>query len=134
MQKRSKIALGTVLAAGAGYLAGVLTAPKSGRETRDDIRKKALAAKTEGEKKLKKMYSELDALLAQVNEKAKKSKEKLSVEVKESVATAESAKLKAKELLTAIHEGEAEDKDLSNAITDAKKAITNLKQYLAKKA
>ncbi len=130
MQKRSKIALGTVLAAGAGYLAGVLTAPKSGQETRKDIRKKAAAAKSEAERKLKEAHSELDKLIS----KANSGKTKVTGEVKEAVAKAEAAKQKAKELLSAIHEGEAEDHDLKKAIDEAKEALTHLKKYLGKES
>ena len=36
-----KLAIGAIVGAIAGLAAGVLTAPKSGRETRDDIKKKA---------------------------------------------------------------------------------------------
>lgn len=39
--KTSKIAIGAIIGAAAGVVAGVLTAPKSGRETRDDIKRKA---------------------------------------------------------------------------------------------
>ncbi len=43
--KTSKLALGAIIGAAAGMVAGVLTAPKSGRETRDDIKQKALDVK-----------------------------------------------------------------------------------------
>jgi len=33
-----KVALGALIAASVGYVAGVLTAPKSGKETRQDIK------------------------------------------------------------------------------------------------
>ncbi|MEO7364397.1 MAG: YtxH domain-containing protein [Candidatus Saccharimonadales bacterium] len=33
-----KLAIGAAIAGAAGYLAGVLTAPKSGKATRDDIK------------------------------------------------------------------------------------------------
>jgi gas vesicle protein len=39
--KRSKLTIGAILGASAGIVAGLLTAPKSGKETRDDIRRKA---------------------------------------------------------------------------------------------
>lgn len=134
MQKRSKVALGTVLAAGAGYVVGVLTAPKSGSETRKDIRKKALAAKTEAEQKLKKAHSELSKLLDEANLKAKTGKDKVSAEVKDAMTKAEAAKQKARELLSAIHEGEAEDRDLQKAVEETKQALTHLKKYIGKKA
>ena len=45
MSKRSRnFALGTAVAAAVGYLAGVLSAPKSGKETRKDIARTASKA------------------------------------------------------------------------------------------
>lgn len=41
MGASNKLALGAIIGAAVGVVAGVLTAPKSGRETRDDIRRKA---------------------------------------------------------------------------------------------
>lgn len=38
-------ALNTIIAAAAGFAAGILLAPKSGKETREDIRAKALETK-----------------------------------------------------------------------------------------
>jgi gas vesicle protein len=134
MQKRSKVALGTALAAGAGYVVGVLTAPKSGRETRKDIRKKAVQAKTEAEHKLKDAHSELNKVIDEANAKIKTSKDKATIEVTEAVAKAEAARQKARELLSAIHEGEAEDADLKKADDEAKSALTHLKKYIGKKS
>ena len=39
-------------AAAAGFAAGILTAPKSGKETRADLKKKTCALKKEAEKKV----------------------------------------------------------------------------------
>lgn len=53
--------LGLVAAAGAGYVAGVLLAPKSGQETREDLKKKADQAKevaTQKAEEAKKVYEE----------------------------------------------------------------------------
>ena len=40
-----KFALGALIGAAVGTVAGILTAPKSGKETRDDIKRKAGEAK-----------------------------------------------------------------------------------------
>lgn len=133
MGKKGNVALGTVIAAGIGYAAGLLTAPKSGRETRKDIRKKAKAAKTEAETKLKKAHSEIAKLIDEANAKAKSGKEKVSSEVKNVMDKAEAARQKARELLSAVHEGEATDADLKQALDETKEALTHLKKYLGKK-
>ena len=44
------------------------------------------------------------------------------------------AKDKTKDVLHAIKTGEADDKDLKNAVKDVNKAIDNLKKYLDKHA
>jgi len=49
-----KLALGAVIGAAAGLVAGILTAPKSGRETREDIKKKARELKGKARKNRKK--------------------------------------------------------------------------------
>lgn len=41
MSTRSKFALGAVVGGVAGIIAGILTAPKSGKETRTNIKEKA---------------------------------------------------------------------------------------------
>lgn len=43
--KTNKLALGAIVGAAVGIAAGILTAPKSGKETRDDIKQKASDAK-----------------------------------------------------------------------------------------
>lgn len=134
MQKRAKVAFGTAVALGAGYLVGVLTAPKSGRETRKDIRKKALQAKAEAEQKLKEAHSEISRLLTDANAKAKAGKAKVSADIQDVLDKADHARLKAKELLSAVHEGEAEDEELQKAVEDTRQAIIHLKKYLGKKA
>lgn len=45
--------LAVIGAAAAGFAAGILTAPKSGKETRADLRKKADEAKVAAEKRAK---------------------------------------------------------------------------------
>jgi gas vesicle protein len=72
VKKIKNIAALTGIAAGAGYLVGILTAPKSGRKTRSDIKKTASKAKTEGEKKLKKLHSELREAIDAVTKKKDK--------------------------------------------------------------
>lgn len=133
MGTKRNLAIGALVAGAAGYVAGVLTAPKSGRETRKDIRRKAAQAKVEAEHKLKEAHSELNKLLDEANSKINASKTKASKELQAAVKGAVAAKQKAKDLLSAVHEGEAEDKDLQKAVAETKQAFTHLKKYLGKK-
>lgn len=127
-----KIVLGTAIAAAAGYVAGILTAPKSGKETREDIKEKAVETYAAAEKQLKKLHTELGELLEQVSEKAKELREKGGRKFDEVLHQSNKAKDKAREMLTSLHEGEAEDKDLKKAIADATSAISNLRSFLEK--
>lgn len=127
-----KIVLGTVLAAAAGYVAGILTAPKSGKETRQDIKDKAVETYAVAEKQLKALHTELSDVIAQVSEKAKDLREKGGRKFEDVLNQSHKAKDKAREMLTSLHEGEAEDKDLKKAIAEATSAISNLRNYLEK--
>jgi gas vesicle protein len=132
MTNKRNVAVGTLLVAAAGYVAGLLTAPKSGRETRKDIRNAALKAKSEGERKLKTAHSELNVLLTEASLMASKSRTKASEELSKAREKAEAIRDKTRVLLSAIHEGEAEDEDLNIALQDVKAAIKHLKQYVSK--
>lgn len=132
MIKRSKIIIGTAVASAAGYVAGVLTAPKSGKQTRKDISKKASKAKTEGEKQLKKLYSELSDLVASGEAKLSASKAKADQKFKSAVDAAKNSRDKAKMLLSALHDGDADDPDLKKIIDEVKKAKSNLVKYVKK--
>lgn len=125
-------ALGTLLAAGAGYLAGILTAPKSGKETRKDIAKNASKARVDSERQLKKLHSELSGLIKTADERTKKTRDKASTELKEATAKAKVAKEKSREILSALHNGDADDPNLQAALEEIKLAKTNLSKYLKK--
>lgn len=60
-----------------------------------------------------------------MNDKARKELDTL-------VDKARDTKEKAREVLSAVHEGDAEDKDLKRAIKDANEAIEHLRDYLKK--
>lgn len=133
MERNTKrFAVGAAIAAGVGYLAGILTAPKSGKETRKDVKDAAVKAKRDAEKELKKLHSEVSTQI----DKAKKLALNFSSEHKSDldkvVAKAVGAKEKVRQVLSSLHDGEAEDKDLKSAIKDATEAIDHLKKYLGK--
>lgn len=133
MDKRAKkFAIGAVIAAAAGYVAGILTAPKSGKETREDIKDTAVKTYQTAEKELKELHTELNKLMGEAGKKAGELKGTAQQNLDKAVAAAKVAKEKARELLSAAHEGNAEDKDLDQAVKDAKKAVDHLKSYLKK--
>ncbi len=129
---KRNLAVGGVLLAGLSYAAGILTAPKSGRETRKDIRKAALKAKTEAERKLKAAHSELNDVVDEVSKKATSVKSKANDELQAALKQAKNVRTKASEILSAIHEGDSDDHDLEKALTDVKKALKHLKTFAKK--
>ena len=127
-----KVVMGAALAVAAGYVAGVLTAPKSGKETRKDIKDKAVETYAAAEKELKKLHTELGDALAEANIRLQSLKEKEGARLAELMGKSKQAKEKAREVLTGIHEGEFEDKDLQKAFKEATKAVDDLRNYLKK--
>lgn len=132
MGKGKSIAIGAAIAGVAGYVAGILTAPKSGKETRKDIRDKAVQAKVEAEKKLKQLHSQLDDLLKQGKEASAKLSDSAKAEWTKLAEAATASKDRVRAVLSSIHEGGTDDKDLQKAVNDATAAVDHLKDYLAK--
>lgn len=127
-----KIALVTGVAAIVGYVAGILTAPKSGKETREDIKDMASSSLTEAERELKQLSAELNAVVEQATKRGKTLSAKASEELSTLVETAKSAREKVREVVSAVHEGDAEDEDLHVAVMEANRALKHLRTYLQK--
>ena len=134
MKKGSKFAIGAMIAGGVGYLAGILTAPKSGKETRQDIHDGAVKLKNDAENKLNELSTELNSLIAEAKALTSKLGKEARDELQKLMDKATNAKKNAHEVISAFHEGESEDKDLQKAIKDVNKAIDHLKSYLDKHA
>lgn len=126
------LALGALIAGAVGYVAGILTAPKAGKETRQDIQNAAIKAKKEAETKLKGLHAELDTLINEGKKKATSAKATSKKELDAALKNAQKAKVKAREMLSAIHEGDAADEDLKLAIDDVKSSIDHLSKFLKK--
>jgi gas vesicle protein len=127
-----KIAAGAALIGIAGYVAGVLTAPKSGKETRKELKTAAKNTKTEAEKKLKAAHSELNVLLENGKKRAKDVSKTAKGELAEALQKAQVAKEKARDILSAFHEGDADDQDLQQAVQEVNNAIKHLKTFVKK--
>lgn len=125
-------AIPALVVGAAGFVAGILTAPKSGKETRKDIQATAAKAKRDAEAKLKALHAELDGLIAQGKAKATNAKATTKKELDAALATANVAKKKAREMLSAVHEGDAADEDLQAAIKEVKSSIKHLGMFLKK--
>lgn len=130
MRKEGKLAIGAAVVAGIGYVAGVLTAPRSGWRTRRKLANSASKARVDGEKQLKQLHSDLQGLIKEGDAKIKNSK--ASKELKKQLENSKKTKQKAKMIISAIHSGEATDPDLKDMLEEAKKAKTNLSKFLKK--
>lgn len=131
-KKVRNLAIGTLVGAAAGYLTGILTAKKPGKETRQDITNAAVKTKNQAEKTIKSLNATLVDLLKEGEAILKNTKSTTKVGLINALEKAKQARTNARQVLSAIHEGDAEDRDLKKAITDANKAIEHLKTYLGK--
>ena len=135
-QKKStdvkKVAIGASIAAVAGYIAGVLTAPKSGKETRKDVKDAAHKGLQGAEAEAKKLQTEAEELLKEAKTKGAELSDKARNELNELVDKAKVAKDKATTLVVAVKKGEADDKELQRALDQARNAIKNVRKYLQK--
>lgn len=126
-----KWAIGAVFAGIAGFLAGILTAPKSGKETRSDIKHAAIKAKTEAEKTLKNLHSDLNKTIADVRAKSDELSGKAKTEFDEIVEKAKMAKEKVRDVLSTMHDGNPDDPDLKKALKDGQDALKSLGKFVA---
>lgn len=128
-----KLAIGAAVGVVTGFVAGILTAPKSGKETRKDIKNTANKVTREAEKKLKELYSELNEVIGKAKTVAKKEGAKVKKELLSALAAAEKTQQRVKEVLTAIRNGEADSPDLDRAVKEANAAKDHLLKYLNSK-
>lgn len=125
-----KLAIGAAISAAAGYLAGILTAPKSGKETRKIIADKTNDTLAGAEKELKKLHTELTDVIDEVSDRITSFKNRK--DVSGALDKGRDAKQKAREVLSMLHDGESDDKELKKAVSDATKAIEHLRDFLRK--
>ena len=125
-----KLAIGALIGAAAGIVTGLLTAPKSGKETRKDIKDTASKVFIEAEKKLKSLYSELTDLIDKGSAQVKKQGGKAQGELEKAITSAKDAQDKAKQVISAIRSGETANPELQKAIKDVTKAKDHLKKYI----
>ena len=127
-----RLAIGSAIAAGAGYVVGILTAPKSGKETRADVKQAAGENFAQAEKELKRLNAELGRVIDEARIKGDRLGAKARNDLSELIDNAKDTKEKVREVISAVHEGEAEDADLKKAVKQANNALKNLQAFLKK--
>lgn len=106
MARSKKFGLGILIGAAAGVVTGLLTAPKSGKETRKDIKNKAGELKGTAERKLKEAHKELDKLSNEAKDKAKELQGKAKEEMNAYAHRADDLKERVKGAITSIKSGD----------------------------
>lgn len=126
-----KWALGAVAAAVAGFVAGILTAPKSGKETREDIKNTANRVVSEAEKQLKKIHSEMNVVVEDAKELLQGKTGKTRADIESAISAAKEKQSKVRELLSALRDGGAsDDPELSKGLDEAKSALSHLRKFI----
>jgi gas vesicle protein len=124
-----KMAVSAVIAGVAGYIGGILTAPKSGKETRKKLAEEAEGLKDSTEEQLQKANEELKVLLKDTKTKTVSLSSQAKEEFNEAVLRAKDAQNKATTTLKAMKAGEAEDPELNKAVKQARLAAKNLSKF-----
>src|SRR5688572_13309660 len=119
MRKAARWLVGTGFVAAVGYVAGLLSAPRSGKRTRKRLAKSASRGRIEAEKQLKQLHSELNKLLDDADGQLKKVKTKANKELTAQIASTKKTRQKVKLLLSALHNGDAADPDLKKTVAEA---------------
>lgn len=124
-----KIALGSAIAGVVGYAAGILTAPKTGKQTREDIVHKVDDVKEDALAELQDLEEELKDIIKTTKVKTIALNSSARAEFNEAVVRAKDAQNKATQVIKAAKAGEANDPDLNKAVKQAKQALKNLGKF-----
>jgi gas vesicle protein len=125
-----KVALGAAVAGVTGYVAGILTAPKSGKATREDVAGTAEGIVGGAEVQLQVLSTELKDLIKQTKIKTVALSSQAREDFNEALVKAKDAENKAATVLKSVKAGQAENPELNKAIKQAKQAKKNLGKYL----
>ena len=131
-EKSKGVAIGAAIGAVVGVVTGILFAPKSGKETRKDIKDSATNASEKVQAEIKKLEAEAKELIAKGEEKAKTLSGNASKTAKKHVDEVRHYASNVATVVKSFKAGESDDKDLDKAITKLKDARTALKNYLKK--
>ena len=130
--KNKGMAAGIALGAVMGVITGILFAPKSGKETRQDIKDTAVKVAINLEEEAKKVQIELTELIEVTEAKAKEAGKAVSDKTHELIDQAKHTRDSLVVLVQSVQDGHADDKDLDEAIKKANDAKDALVVYLKK--
>ncbi len=127
--KGKKVALGAAVGAAAGFVAGVLLAPKSGKETRADLKNGADNAIKAANKQLHSAHDELSKLVDKTEAHVVKMGSAAKKETVDALASARKARDQAATVIAALKSGNSTNEDLDMAVKNARNALDSLKKY-----
>lgn len=120
-----KFVVGTIIGAAVGAVAALLTAPKSGKETRADLKEKATEVSHEAMRQLRKVEGELNKRISDAKKMAGKLEGQAKAEVEVVIAKAEKAKAKALKMIDDIKDDTKKQLD-DKFMEDAKDIVAEL--------
>jgi gas vesicle protein len=130
----NKFIKGGILGALVGAVAGILFAPKSGKETREDLKQQATKAKSETEKQLKQLFQEVNEQVVHGKTKAQTLSAKAKSELEEVIDAAQPLQAKLKELISNVREGsDIDDSEVESTMDKARSAAESIRKKLSQK-
>lgn len=130
MSTAKNIAGGALVGLAVGYVAGILTAPDSGKNTRNKIEKTANDTINEIEKQFKSLYKQSQDLI----DKVLAENPKVSKALDSAIEGVKDSQKKIKQIISSIKGDENINQDLNEAIKEAKLAIAHLSDFATKNA
>lgn len=127
-----KFAVGALVAGVVGFLVGILSAPKSGKETREDLKDTTKIAISRVEKDLKIAHTELKDSISSVSSNLKTTSLQAKSDLKKALDKAKKSQAKVRVALSSIHDGKSDDPELKLALKEAKSAKEHLRKFLKK--
>lgn len=128
-----KFAIGALFAGIVGFIVGILAAPKSGKETRQDLKVATKIAVGQAEKDLKSAHTELKQLIASASVAIKDTSRQAKKDFEKAIERAKKSQSKVKVVLSSIHDGTSDDPELKKALDEAIAARAHLKKFFKNK-
>ncbi len=130
--KLRKVAMGAMVGAAAGFVAGVLLAPKSGKETREDLKNSGKKLAHEADRHAKRLLTELSDTVDKATSELSRATDQVKEELGKQASRAVRSRDQLATVMTAVRSGNSSDEDLDIAVKNAQNALDSLRKYLKK--
>lgn len=119
----------TLFIGSVGYILGLLTASKSGKDFRREIETTGRKNLINLEKQLKAQYSDLNNQLQVLENNLDASSKVVAEKINKYIVDVKKMQKKSKILLSALHDGTAEDDELIQVIDEINNLKSSIKKY-----